>query len=52
MITESQRERLWYVIQEMVLSGVSPQEFKAEAAMSWEQALRDRLRDEPQEIEK
>lgn len=50
MITNHQQNQLWYVIQDMVNSGVSPREFKQEAAASWEQALRDRLRDEPKEI--
>jgi hypothetical protein len=50
VITEYQQNQLWYVIKDMVDSGVSPKEFKREAAASWEQALRDRLRDEPRDI--
>lgn len=50
MITEYQQNQLWYVIQDMVNCGVSPREFKQEAAASWEQALREKLRDEPKEI--
>lgn len=50
MITDWQSTQLWYVIEEMVQAGVTPAEFKREAAASWEQALRERLANEPKEI--
>lgn len=50
VITDSQRDRLWSVVEEWVQCGGSVTEFKREAAECWEQALRDRLRDEPKEL--
>jgi len=50
VITNHQQTQLWYVIEDMINCGVSPREFKQEAAACWEQALREKLRDEPKEI--
>ena len=52
MMNEHIREQLWYAIKECVEGGVSPQEFKQEAALSWELALRDRLKWEVEEMNK
>jgi len=40
-------EALWYAVEEAVQNGATPAAFREEVAECWEQALRDRLRDEP-----
>lgn len=45
------QERLWYVVEEAVQSGVRAKGFREEVQACWEQALRDRLRNELEELE-
>jgi len=49
---DAHREKLWAVVDELARAGVSPSEFSEETAQCWEQSLRDRLRDEPDEFRK